>query len=137
MTHGLHASDCELSGGKGNWSALNIAAMVLGFVVFWPLGLVLLYWNIKGRDVRTLPSATRNAWAKLRSRDAKTDGLEDNIEFNEYQDTQYDRIREIKAEIEERARRCAAYRDSAKRRKDQEEFNDFMASAPLSDSAKG
>jgi hypothetical protein len=36
---------------KGNWSGMNIAAMVIGFVLFWPIGLVLLYWNISGRDI--------------------------------------------------------------------------------------
>ena len=43
--------------------------------------------------------------------------------------TQYDRIREIKAEIKERSRRCDDFRADAKRA-DQEAFNQFMASSP-------
>ncbi len=110
--------------------------MVVGFVVFWPFGLVLLYWNITGRDVKTLPSALRTAWSRLWSRDAAPVVGDGNAVFNEYQDTQYDRIREIKAEIEERARRFAAFRGDVQRRKDQEEFNAFMASAPVTEGAK-
>ena len=32
---------------KGNWSGFNIAAMVIGFVLFWPLGLVVLLTYLK------------------------------------------------------------------------------------------
>lgn len=138
MTHS-HAqrARCEFSDRKGNWSGRNIAAMVVGFVLFWPLGLVLLYWNITGRDVKDLPAAARGLWSKVSSRGVRGVHDEDNVVFNEYQDTQYDRIREIKAEIEERARRFAAFRADVKRRKDEDEFNRFMSSAPLSDTGKG
>ena len=136
FTHAQRAR-CEFTDRKGNWSGRNIAAMVVGFVLFWPLGLVLLYWNITGRDVKDLPAAARGLWSKASNRGASTVGDEDNIVFNEYQDTQYDRIREIKAEIEERAKRFRAFRADAKRRKDEDEFNRFMASAPLSDNGNG
>jgi|GEM_PF-5125446 len=58
FTHAQRAR-CEFTDRKGNWSGRNIAAMVVGFVLFWPLGLVLLYWNITGRDVKDLPAAAR------------------------------------------------------------------------------
>ena len=54
----------------------------------------------------------------------------DNVVFNEYQQTQYDRIKEIKDEIDARAKHFAAFRDEAQRRKDEEEFSRFMASSP-------
>ncbi len=50
---------------KGNWSGLNIAAMVIGFVIFWPLGLVILYWNIRGRNVKDLPAAIQSRWSSM------------------------------------------------------------------------
>ena len=67
----------------------------------------------------------------------KGDAVEavDNVVFNEYQQTQYDRIREIKEEIKSRANRFSEFRMDAKRRADQEEFNRFMASGPYSDSS--
>lgn len=118
--------------GKGNWSPMNTGAMVLGFIAFWPLGLVLLYWNISGRDVRDLPAATKEKWAMLRAKKNHHHSAEttDNSLFNEFQQTQYDRIREIKEEIKDRSNRFKDFRADAKRRADEEEFNSFMSNSP-------
>jgi len=113
----------------GHWTGLNIAAMVLGFVFFWPLGLVILYWTLKGRNVKELPAAIKEKVSHM------TGGFggerSHNVVFHEYQQTQYDRIREIKAEIKERSDRFGQFRADAKRRADQEEFDQFMASGPI------
>jgi hypothetical protein len=53
--------------------------------------------------------------------------------FNTYQNTQYDRIREIKEEIRARAKRFSEFRADVKRRADEEEFNQFMSNAPERD----
>lgn len=112
---------------KGRWTGLNIAAMVVGFVFFWPVGLVILFWILKGRDVRDLPAAVKGKWQEMRGGYV---GHSDNVIFNEYQQTQHDRIKEIKDEIDSRARRFADFRNQAKRREDEEEFSRFMASSP-------
>ena len=114
-----------------NWSCFNITAMVLGFILFWPLGLFLLFWIMTGRSIKELPGQLRELWAIV----TNWGGFEskvssDNVIFDEYQQTQYDRIREIKAEIKDRGRRFHQFRDDAKRRADEEEFNRFMSSAP-------
>lgn len=115
----------------GNWSLLNTAAMVFGFIFFWPIGLVILYWNISGRDVRDLPAATKEKWKMFRAKKCGYQANEsDNSLFNEFQQTQYDRIREIKEEIRDRSKRFNEYRADAKRRADEEEFNNFMSSSP-------
>ena len=118
---------------KGNWSPLNIGAMVVGFVLFWPIGLLVLYWNIKGRDARDLPRAVKQKWSSLFSRGSTGGDISSgthNSVFDEFQQTQYDRIAEIKEEIKERARRFNEYRGDVKRRAEEEEFNKFMASNP-------
>ncbi len=118
---------------RGHWSGLNIAAMVIGFVFFWPIGLVILYWTMTGRNVKELPGAIRE---KISGYSGGINGGKNdtgNIVFNEYQQTQYDRIREIKAEIKERSRRFEAFRTDAQRKADQEEFNRFMASSPATE----
>lgn len=117
--------------GRGNWSGFNIAAMVVGFVIFWPIGLLILYWIIKGRNVKELPGAIRDQWSRMTGGSKTNDGARsDNVVFNEFQQTQYDRIREIKDEIKERSRRFSEFRASAKRRADEEEFSRFMSEAP-------
>jgi len=112
---------------RGRWTGLNIGAMVVGFVFFWPFGLVVLYWILKGHDVRDLPAAMRDKWQQLRGGNY---GRSDNVMFNEYQQTQYDRIKEIKDEIDARGKRFDEFRAAAKRREDEEEFSRFMASSP-------
>jgi len=118
---------------KGNWSFINLAAMVVGFVLFWPVGLFLLFWNLSGRDVRDLPNTIQEKCADMftgsfgRSRGHKS-ATENNSVFEEYQQTQYDRITEIKEEIKDRARRFRDFRSDAKRRADESEFKDFMSS---------
>jgi len=112
---------------RGRWTGLNIGAMVAGFVFFWPLGLVVLYWILKGRDVRDLPAAMREKWVQFRG---GSYSHSDNVMFNEYQQTQYDRIKEIQDEIDARAKRFSEFRAEARRREDEEEFNRFMASSP-------
>ena len=118
---------------KGNWSVLNIVAMVTGFIIFWPLGLLILYWNIKGRNVKDLPRAVQQKWTAMvngswsPSKNAENSNGENTV-FDEYQQTQYDRIVEIKDEIKNRARSFRDFRSNAKRRKDEAEFQEFMSS---------
>lgn len=117
--------DGAVSGAR--WNGINIAAMVLGFVLFWPIGLGILFWILSGRDVRDLPGAIRRQWDQKFRGKQYVAGNSDNVVFNDYQQTQYDRIREIKEEISSRARRFGEFRMDARRRADQEEFDRFMA----------
>lgn len=118
---------------KGNWSGMNVAVMVIGFVLFWPVGLLLLYWNISGRNVKDLPSAIQEKWSEISSGSffgttKNKDSKDENEIFDEYQQTQYDRIKELKEEIKNRARSFRNFRANAKRRADESEFKDFMSS---------
>ena len=117
-------------GGKANWSGINIAAMVIGFVLFWPIGLFFLYWIMTGRNVLDLRADLAEKWHQFKGGESRKSGGTDNEVFNEYQQTQYDRIREIKEEIKNRARRFAEFRSTAKRRADEEEFRRFMDDTP-------
>jgi len=116
---------------KRNWSGTNIFAMVLGFVFFWPVGLLVLFWILTGRNAVDLPGAIKDKWLAFREGSDmefrfSTSDKTDNVVFNEYQQTQYDKIREIKHEISERSKRFVNYREDAQRRADQKEFEAFM-----------
>lgn len=117
-------------GNNANWSGTNIAVMVVAFVLFWPIGLFILYWILKGRNVQDLPPRISEKWHNFKGKNFSGGNVSDNIVFNEYQQTQYDRIREIKDEIKGRARRFADFRSDAKRRADEEEFRRFMDDSP-------
>ena len=117
---------------------MNITGMVLGFILFWPVGLVILFWILSGRNVQDLPAAIKRKWSEKFGGDKSmiTNDSDDsgNSVFNTFQQTQYDRISEIKEEIRDRSRRFTEYRADARRRADEEEFNQFMSSNPASDS---
>ena len=118
---------------KGNWSGINIAVMVMGFVLFWPVGLLILYWNITGRNLKDLPGAVQKKWSAMFNGSWSSSKGNDNMKgensiFDEFQQTQYDRITEIKDEIKNRARSFKDFRSNAKRRADEAEFKEFMSS---------
>ena len=92
------------------------------------------------RSVKDLPNGMRRQWSRVTGNWSGSGGYghggaHDNVVFNEYQQTQYDRIREIKDEIKDRSRRFAQFRSDAKRRADEEEFNRFMSEAPVRNDA--
>jgi len=128
---------CNGSGGwnrlgrNGNWSGINIGALVVGFIVFGPLGLVILAWVLTGRDVRDLPDAVKHFCIRVKEffTTQEIDASSNSV-FNDYQETQYDRIREIKQEIKARAERFRAFKADVKRKADEEEFQRFMADFP-------
>ena len=50
MTHTATATrSCIKRGGR--WNPFNIVLMILGFVIFWPLGLAMLAWIIWGDEI--------------------------------------------------------------------------------------
>ena len=122
-------------GARADWSPMNVAVMVIGFMLFWPLGLIVLGWAVSGRHVRDLPGAVRELWSRVGNGDGLVRSLSgrgpwsDNAVFNDYQQTQYDRIRELELELAERKRRFAEFRKEARRHADQDEFDRFMAEA--------
>jgi len=116
--------------GKANWSSLNITLMVLSFVFFWPVGLVVLFWILSGRNAKDLPAAIKHKWQDFGGGSFRFSDESNNSVFNDFQQTQYDRINEIKHEIKTRSDRFKDFRADAQRRADQDEFNRFMASQP-------
>lgn len=117
--------------GSGHWSGANIVAMVLGFIIFPPLGFAVLLWTILGHPIQELPGWLRDKWVQFFHKSStKAHNDSENIVFDEYQQTQHDRIREIREEIKRRAEAFRSFRFDAKRRKDQEEFDEFMSSKP-------
>lgn len=135
-----HSSNCAFGSGKrckGHWSGANIAAMVLGFIIFPPLGLIVLVWTLTGHPIQDLPGWVKGKWQQFfgsestgRRSGGRTFDESGNVIFDEYQQTQHDRIREIKEEIKRRTDAFRHFRQNAQRRKDQDEFDLFMSSNP-------
>jgi len=96
--------------GKGAW----IAAMILGFIFFWPLGLALLFYMIwSDRMFSKSHSCSRSK--SFYRRDASSG----NAAFDAYK---ADTLRRL----EEEQQKFEAFMDRLRAAKDQSEFDEFM-----------
>lgn len=128
------------------WKPVEIAAMVLGFIVFWPIGLAVLGWKIWQKnsgyqgDITTF---VRDKWdnganwssvfdahgAVRRSRwwDGTAMGSTGNSAFDDWRASELARLEEERIKLVQAEREFANYIDSLRRAKDREEFDRFMA----------
>lgn len=99
--------------GKGAW----IAAMVLGFVFFWPIGLAVLAYMIwSNRMFSQSCSHRRKSWSRNRTRAMRPTG---NSAFDSYKSDTLKRLEQEQGEFE---RFLARLREA----KDKSEFDQFM-----------
>ncbi|MDQ2632805.1 MAG: DUF2852 domain-containing protein [Pseudomonadota bacterium] len=124
------------------WTPATIALMVIGFMVFWPLGLAMLAYIIWGdrldgfkRDVnratdgvfagcrRSADKAQR--WGQGSSRASSRTG---NVAFDDWRDKELERLAEERKKLDDMLTEFDDYARELRRAKDQEEFDRFMAS---------
>ncbi|MEX0286935.1 MAG: DUF2852 domain-containing protein [Paracoccaceae bacterium] len=99
------------SKGKGAW----IAAMVLGFVFFWPVGLALLFYMIWSKRMFSHSCSRRSSWKHGMSAMRPTG----NTAFDNYK---ADTLRRLEDEQQEFERFLERLREA----KDKSEFDQFM-----------
>ena len=126
---------------KSRWSFFEVAAVVAGFVVFWPLGLVALF--LKWKNGEMWPGAASGQapgapWKmpamgnwQGRSYGFASSG---NAAFDEYKRTQLARLEEERRKLDEEQKAFREHLWNLRKAKDQAEFDRFMAerSAPPS-----
>lgn len=100
------------SKGKGAW----IAAMVLGFVFFWPVGLALLFYMIWSKQMFGKNCSRRNSMTRHGFHSMKSSG---NSAFDAYK---ADTLRRLEEEQEQFETFLQRLRDA----KDKAEFDQFM-----------
>ena len=134
--------------GGSRWSAFEIIAMVLGFIVFWPIGLAILGYKLwqrryggpdlqtlatnKWQDARTMMSSN-SSWGSwwgcgAMNRASRAYGASTgNAAFNEWRTAELARLDEERRKLDEAQLEFAEYSDAIRRAKDREEFDRFMA----------
>jgi len=134
--------------GGSRWSAFEIIAMVLGFIVFWPIGLAVLgykFWQSRngGPDLQTLATnkwqdartmmSSNSSWGSswgcgaMKSASRAYGASTGNAAFNEWRTTELARLDEERRKLDDAQREFAEYVDAIRRAKDREEFDRFMA----------
>ncbi len=122
---------------KPAWSPLTIALMVLGFIIFWPLGLAVLGYILWGEKFGGSPEKAQAYWNKARSfvSSNKSSGFaggfaassSGNAAFDEYRSEQLRRLEEERRRLDEEIEAFREYMANLHKAKDREEFDRFMS----------
>ena len=135
--------------GGSRWTAFEIIAMVLGFIVFWPIGLAVLgykYWQGRSggpdlksfvsdrfEDARTMMSQNSTAqnsfWncgSAMKRASRSYQPSTGNMAFDEWRAAELARLDEERRKLDDAQREFSEYVDELRRAKDREEFERFM-----------
>ncbi len=115
------------------WSGINIAAMVIGFIVFWPLGMAILVWNILSSKfgVRmpafsAMQGAANWGGAPWSSTNRDLNRNSGNAVFEDYKRATLERLEDERRKLVAEQEAFASFLDDLKRAKDRTEFEHFM-----------
>lgn len=122
---------------KPQWGPLTIALMVLGFIIWWPLGLAMLAYILWGENFGGSAEkaqgwvSRQKAWAREtcgpngnhRHGSRHSSG---NAAFDEYRAEQLKRLDEERKRLDEEINAFHEYMRNLRMAKDREEFDRFM-----------
>ncbi|MCO5734633.1 DUF2852 domain-containing protein [Rhizobium sp. SSA_523] len=118
---------------RPDWTPATIALMVLGFVVFWPLGLAMLAYIIYGDRLsdfkRNANERADSFFASCRRSNRRPAGAgfaTGNMAFDDWRKAELDRMEEQRRKLDEMRQEFDSYLRELRRAKDQEEFDRFM-----------
>ena len=120
--------------GRKRWSAYEIIAMVAGFIIFWPLGLLALFLKLWNGEMWKGASEGTTPWAgwKMPSTDkwrSASYGFASsgNAAFDDYKRTQLARLEEERRKLDDEQKAFHEHLARLRKAKDQDEFDRFMA----------
>ncbi|WP_108461874.1 DUF2852 domain-containing protein [Devosia naphthalenivorans] len=123
---------------KPQWSPLTIILMVLGFIVFWPLGLAVLGYILWGEKFGGSPEKAQAYWNKgcswvgankprqWNNNRSYTMNSSGNAAFDDYRAEQLKRLEEERARLDAEIDAFQEYMANLNKAKDREEFDRFM-----------
>ncbi|HEX9903912.1 MAG TPA: DUF2852 domain-containing protein [Propylenella sp.] len=118
---------------RGRWTALNIVLMIVGFAVFWPLGLAMLAWIIWGDEIGRKAEELKGQFRSFADRAPSfrdTPGFRGrdtgNAAFDEYRSQELKRLEEERRRLDALREEFESFLRDLRRVKDQEEFDRFM-----------
>ena len=122
------------------WTPLTIAMMVLGFMIFWPLGLAMLVYILWGDRLDELKTevnrATDNVASSFkfgnsqRTHYSQPNGgsASGNAAFDDWREVEMARLEEERRKLDEMRQEFDEFLSELRRAKDAEAFEKFMAS---------
>ncbi|GLQ39666.1 membrane protein [Rhizobium albus] len=130
-TSHVHAASASKPVIRPEWTPATIALMVLGFIVFWPLGLAMLAYIVWGDRLPALKRDVNKATDSMFSTFSRATGTArtptGNVAFDDWRSAELKRLDEERARLEAMRDEFEDYARELRRAKDQEEFDRFMA----------
>ena len=125
------------------WSILEMGAVLGGFVVFWPLGLLALYLKHRKGEIWTGASAMQGPWTQWKTprdaaehfagacgswkrRDWHGFAPTGNQAFDEYRKTKLDELEALRRKLDEERAAFDEFLGKLRSAKDREDFERFM-----------
>jgi Protein of unknown function (DUF2852) len=119
---------------KKKWSASEIATMVGGFIVFWPLGLLALGAKLVKGEMWQGAAENVSPWANWKkpehsgfTKPWERHSFTGNAAFDDYRKEQFAKLDEQRRKLDEERKAFADYLAKLRKAKDQDEFDRFMA----------
>lgn len=117
------------------WTPATIAMMVIGFMIFWPLGLAMLAYILWGDRLDTFKRDVNQATENVRGAfkcggSSRRDGWHQatgNAAFDDWREQELARLDEERQKLDEMRKEFDEYSRELRRAKDQAEFDEFMA----------
>jgi len=111
------------------WTPLTIILMVIGFIVAWPLGLLMLayiLWGDRIPDIKRHFDGVKRDWSSESRCGTRGTSRSGNFAFDDYRDAELKRLDEERRRLEEERREFERYVHDLRRARDKEEFDRFM-----------
>lgn len=117
---------------RPDWTPATIALMVLGFIVFWPLGLAMLAYILFGDKLKAFKKGANDSVDRACAGFRRNHGRHwahhrtGNVAFDEWREAELARLEEERRKLEQMREEFDAYVRELRRAKDKEEFDRFM-----------
>ena len=112
------------------WTPVTIALTVLGFMVFWPLGLAMIAYIVWGDRLDAFKTdanrATDALFGSFKRPTPAGFGRSGNVAFDDWRETEMTRLDEERRKLSEMEREFDEYQRELRRAKDREEFEAFL-----------
>ncbi len=116
------------------WTPVTIAMMIIGFMIFWPLGLAMIayiLWGDRLEEFKSSVNEKTDRFSKGWSRDCGShrnhSSRSGNVAFDEWRDAEIERLREERRKLEEMRSEFEDHIREMRRAKDSKEFDEFMS----------
>jgi hypothetical protein len=144
VDNGFTKTRCGPGMVKKPWSVYEIGAVLGGFAIFWPLGLLALYRKFKKGELWNGASEMEAPWAQWSNWKSPRDAAEHfsgkwkrheghgfaytgNQAFDEYRKVELEKLEAMRRKLDEERKSFDEFLSKMRHAKDREDFDRFMA----------